>query len=44
MLADAPLSDDPFGPFLAGAGFTFLADHQRTLVDDLATRLLVHAS
>ncbi len=29
VLADAPLSEDPFGPFLAGAGFTFLADHQR---------------
>jgi acetoin utilization deacetylase AcuC-like enzyme len=40
VLAEAPLSDDPFGPFLAGAGFTFLADHQRALVDDLAAQLL----
>jgi acetoin utilization deacetylase AcuC-like enzyme len=38
-LAGAPRSEDPFAPFLAGAGFTELAPHQRELVDDLATRL-----
>ncbi len=37
VLAAAPLSEDPFAPFLAGAGFTFLAPHQRDLVDGLAS-------
>ena len=36
VLADAPRSEDPFGPFLEGAGFNFLAPHQRELVDALA--------
>jgi acetoin utilization deacetylase AcuC-like enzyme len=36
VLAEAPLSEDPFAAFLAGAGFTFLAPHQRDLVDALA--------
>lgn len=40
MMAEAPLSEDPFAPFLAGAGFTFLADHQRALVDEQATALV----
>lgn len=35
-LARAPRSEDPFAPFLAGAGFVELAPHQRQLVDDLA--------
>jgi acetoin utilization deacetylase AcuC-like enzyme len=35
-LAEAPRSEDPFAPFLAGAGFTELAPHQRALVDELA--------
>jgi acetoin utilization deacetylase AcuC-like enzyme len=38
-LAGVPRSQDPFAPFLAGAGFTELAPHQRELVDDMATRL-----
>jgi acetoin utilization deacetylase AcuC-like enzyme len=37
VLAEAPRSEDPFAPFLAGAGFTFLAPHQRALVDQLAS-------
>ncbi|MFN8217894.1 MAG: hypothetical protein U0R71_14970 [Solirubrobacterales bacterium] len=39
VLADAPRSEDPFGPFLEGAGFNFLAPHQRELVDRLAAEL-----
>jgi acetoin utilization deacetylase AcuC-like enzyme len=39
-LAEAPRSEDPFAPFLAGAGFTELAPHQRALVDDLAAQVL----
>ena len=39
MLAEAPRSEDPFGPFLEGAGFTFLAPHQKDLVDALAADL-----
>jgi acetoin utilization deacetylase AcuC-like enzyme len=39
VLAEAPLTEDPFAPFLAGAGFTELAPHQRQLVDDLGRRL-----
>jgi acetoin utilization deacetylase AcuC-like enzyme len=35
-LAGAPRSEDPFAPFLAGAGFAELAPHQRELVDGLA--------
>jgi acetoin utilization deacetylase AcuC-like enzyme len=38
-LAGAERSEDPFAPFLAGAGFVDLADHQRQLVDDLAAEL-----
>jgi acetoin utilization deacetylase AcuC-like enzyme len=38
-LAGAPRSDDPFAPFLAGAGFVELAPHQRQLVDGLAADL-----
>jgi acetoin utilization deacetylase AcuC-like enzyme len=38
-LAGAPRSEDPFAPFLAGAGFTELAPHQRELVDGLAAGL-----
>jgi len=37
--AEAPRSEDPFAPFLEGAGFTFLAPHQRQLVDQLAADL-----
>ncbi len=43
VLADAPLSEDPFAPFLAGAGFTFLAPHQRELVDAQAADLGLEA-
>jgi acetoin utilization deacetylase AcuC-like enzyme len=39
-LAEAPRSEDPFAPFLAGAGFTELAPHQRALVDELRAQLL----
>jgi acetoin utilization deacetylase AcuC-like enzyme len=39
VLAGAPFSEDPFAPFLAGAGFTFLAEHQRALVDAQAAAL-----
>ncbi|HXD58724.1 MAG TPA: hypothetical protein VN606_12430, partial [Thermoleophilaceae bacterium] len=39
-LAEAPRSEDPFAPFLAGAGFTELAPHQRALVDDLVDQVL----
>ncbi len=35
-LAGVDRSEDPFAPFLAGAGFVELAPHQRELVDDLA--------
>jgi acetoin utilization deacetylase AcuC-like enzyme len=35
-LAGAPRSEDPFAPFLAGAGFAELAPHQREHVDGLA--------
>ena len=35
-LAGVQRSEDPFAPFLAGAGFVELAPHQRALVDDLA--------
>jgi acetoin utilization deacetylase AcuC-like enzyme len=35
-LAGAERSEDPFAPFLAGAGFVELAPHQRRLVDGLA--------
>jgi acetoin utilization deacetylase AcuC-like enzyme len=35
-LAGVPRSEDPFAPFLAGAGFVELAPHQQALVDDLA--------
>jgi acetoin utilization deacetylase AcuC-like enzyme len=38
-LAGAPRGEDPFAPFLAGAGFAELAPHQRELVDALATQL-----
>jgi acetoin utilization deacetylase AcuC-like enzyme len=38
-LAGAPRSEDPFAPFLAGAGFTELAPHQRALADELAMEL-----
>ncbi len=38
-LAGVPRSDDPFAPFLAGAGFVELADHQRRHVDRLAAAL-----
>jgi acetoin utilization deacetylase AcuC-like enzyme len=38
-LAGAPRSEDPFAPFLAGAGFTELAPHQRALVDELVAQL-----
>jgi acetoin utilization deacetylase AcuC-like enzyme len=38
-LAGAPRSEDPFAPFLAGAGFTELAPHQRELVDGLAAAM-----
>jgi acetoin utilization deacetylase AcuC-like enzyme len=37
-LAGVPRSEDPFAPFLAGAGFVELAPHQRELVDRLAER------
>jgi acetoin utilization deacetylase AcuC-like enzyme len=43
-LAGAPYTEDPFAPFLAGAGFTFLAPHQRALVDELAARVESDAS
>lgn len=39
VLAEAPRSEDPFGPFLEGAGFTFLAPHQRELVDSMVAAL-----
>ena len=35
-LAGVQRSEDPFAPFLAGAGFVELAPHQRDLVDGLA--------
>ena len=35
-LAGVDRSEDPFAPFLAGAGFVELAPHQRELVDGLA--------
>ena len=38
-LAGAPRSEDPFAAFLAGAGFTDLAPHQRELADRLAAEL-----
>jgi acetoin utilization deacetylase AcuC-like enzyme len=38
-LAGAPRSEDPFAPFLAGAGFAELAPHQRVLVDGMAAEL-----
>ncbi|MEZ5078586.1 MAG: hypothetical protein R2725_14210 [Solirubrobacterales bacterium] len=40
VLAEAPPSEDPFGPFLEGAGFNFLAPHQRDLADQLAADVL----
>jgi acetoin utilization deacetylase AcuC-like enzyme len=40
VLAQAPRSEDPFGPFLEGAGFNFLAPHQRELADQLASDLV----
>lgn len=36
VLAEAPRSEDPFAPFLAGGGFNEMAPHQRELVDRLA--------
>jgi hypothetical protein len=40
-LSGAARSEDPFAPFLAGAGFVELAPHQRQLVDDLAAGLRI---
>lgn len=39
VLAAAPRSEDPFAPFLEGAGFTFLAPHQQALVDSMVEAL-----
>jgi acetoin utilization deacetylase AcuC-like enzyme len=38
-LAEAPRTEDPFAPFLEGAGFVELAPHQRDLVERLGTVL-----
>jgi acetoin utilization deacetylase AcuC-like enzyme len=38
-LSGVERSEDPFAPFLAGAGFVEIAEHQRQLVDDLAAEL-----
>ena len=38
-VSGAPRSEDPFAPFLEGAGFAALAPHQRQLVDGLAAGL-----
>ena len=43
VLAGGERSEDPFAPFLAGAGFTFMAPHQQALVDDLAATVGVGA-